>query len=91
MSSRCIGVVTVDWAWGIGHWALGIGQKRWRGRGEKLISPAPQLPISPYFSARGCANGSAQYKSPHLPYSLLKCLRINEQTSVGSMMSLSTR
>ncbi|MGF1989331.1 MAG: pantothenate kinase [Nostoc sp. ZfuVER08] len=29
------------------------------------LSTSP--PISPYFSARGCANGSAQYKSPHPP------------------------
>ncbi|MBD2681363.1 MULTISPECIES: hypothetical protein [Nostoc] len=31
--------------------------------GVNNYSPCPFL--SPYFSTRGCANGSAQYKSPH--------------------------
>ncbi|PHK31162.1 hypothetical protein VF12_28500, partial [Nostoc linckia z15] len=43
------------WALGIGHWALGIGHwalgsRGFRGRGEKLISPTPQLPSSPASS-----------------------------------------
>ncbi|MFN6517617.1 MAG: hypothetical protein RMY29_024465 [Nostoc sp. CreGUA01] len=43
-----------------GHWALGIGHgeeeaEGQRGRGEKLISPAPSSPSSP--------------SSPHLPIS----------------------
>ncbi len=68
----------------MGHWALGIGQAGSVGGvggvggcGRNLSPHTPHTPHTP--------------PSFHLPYSLLKCLRINEQTSVGSMMSLSTK
>jgi len=43
------------------------GDKGDKGAGGKEVifhSPPCPMPNAPYFSARGCANGYAQYKCP---------------------------